>query len=77
MVKRDVRSGAKWRRQATAIDKKRHGGFSCPQCGKKNVKRVSFAVWQCNSCGTKVAGGAYQLSTEPGKISQKTIKGEQ
>ena len=64
------------RKQAYEIDKRRAEKFVCPECGKKKVKRVSYAVWECNSCGAKIAGGAYTLNTESGKLAQRAIRGE-
>ncbi|NYZ78451.1 50S ribosomal protein L37ae, partial [Candidatus Micrarchaeota archaeon] len=40
-------------KKATAEQKKLH---ACPQCGKKRVKRVGFALWKCRSCAAEFAG---------------------
>lgn len=38
------------------LQKQRH---ECPACTKKTLKRLSKGVWECASCGMKMAGGAY------------------
>lgn len=48
--------------------------FECPKCGKTGkMKKKSFSVWECKSCGAVVAGGAYQLTTEAGETMKRIL----
>ncbi|MBI4406552.1 50S ribosomal protein L37ae [Candidatus Micrarchaeota archaeon] len=47
----------------------------CPVCGKKNVKRVSNALWKCRSCNSEFAGGAYTPETAVGQTARKFLEG--
>jgi len=33
----------------------------CNNCGSWSLKRLASGIWQCSSCGLKVAGDAYTL----------------
>ncbi len=48
------------------MQRKAKSKYECPKCGKIALKRVSFAIWVCKSCGAKIAGGAYQPNTDVG-----------
>jgi large subunit ribosomal protein L37Ae len=61
------RYGRKVRKNYLDVTKKQKELYNCPVCGKKKVKRASFAVWVCKSCGAKIAGGAYTLTTSGGE----------
>jgi len=58
-------------KKATSELRKRH---ACPQCGKKSVKRVGFALWKCKSCKIEFAGGAYSPETTVGSTARKIIE---
>ena len=61
-------------RDIESVQKAKH---PCPQCGKTAVKRKGYAVWECRSCGTKFAGGAYQPQTDVGAMAERIVrKGE-
>lgn len=61
-------------RDIESVQKAKH---PCPQCGKTAVKRKGYAVWECNSCGTRFAGGAYQPQTDVGAMAERIVrKGE-
>ena len=45
--------------------------YVCPKCGMRRVKRVSVGVWKCFKCGYKFAGGAYQPTTEMGRVAAR------
>ncbi|MEM2947913.1 MAG: hypothetical protein QXL47_02605 [Candidatus Anstonellales archaeon] len=57
------RYGRKVRKNYLDAKKKQSELYECPVCRKKKVKRAGFAVWVCRSCGAKIAGGAYALTT--------------
>lgn len=71
---RTSRYGSKIRKLYDAAKKQKTAKYICPKCGKKNVKRVGNALWLCKSCGAKIAGGAYTLSTGVGEIANRVIK---
>ena len=66
MVSKGVRGGTKIRKRAKAIDRQKTAKYECPECKKVSLKRVSNAIWRCNSCGAEIAGGAYMPFTAPG-----------
>ncbi len=49
--------------------------YECPKCGKRSVERISNALWECRSCGVKVAGGAYALATDIGQTARRVLAG--
>ncbi len=71
------RYGRRIRKLAGAATKKKESSYECPKCAKKSVKRISYALWKCNSCGAKIAGGAYSLTTLTGQTAKRMLlKGE-
>ncbi|MBI4399614.1 50S ribosomal protein L37ae [Candidatus Micrarchaeota archaeon] len=74
MAKSSVRYGAELRRRAEAVQKSKRAKYACFKCGKKNVKRISYAQWRCRSCNAKFAGGAYSLSTTVGETGRRIIQ---
>ncbi len=68
------RYGARIRKLYDAAGKAKKSRYACPKCGKESVKRVSNALWQCRSCGAKIAGGAYTLTTGVGEVANRIIK---
>ena len=71
---RSPRYGRRIRKLAGAATKKKVSSYECPKCAKKSVKRISYALWKCRSCGTKIAGGAYSLSTATGQTARRMIQ---
>lgn len=71
---RTSKFGARLRKLYDAAEKTKKEKYICPKCEKKNVKRISNAIWQCKSCGVKIAGGAYSLVTEIGTVANRVIK---
>lgn len=74
MVSRQVRGGTKIRKRVKSIDKMKNNSYECPDCKKISLKRVSNAVWKCNSCGAERAGGAYTPFTSPGKDIKRKLE---
>ncbi len=71
---RTVKFGRKVRGLYNNAMAMKRSGFECPKCGKAGkMKRQSFAVWICKSCGAFVAGGAYQLTTEAGETMKRVL----
>ncbi len=74
MVSKQVRGGTKTRKRVKTIDRIKNKVYECPDCKKIAVKRVSNAIWKCNSCGAERAGGAYAPSTTPGKDIKRKLE---
>ncbi|MEM3364063.1 MAG: 50S ribosomal protein L37ae [Candidatus Micrarchaeia archaeon] len=73
MVKFHVRGGPKLRKAYVKIKRAKTARYACPACSKQSVKRVSVGMWECRSCGSQFAGGAYEFSTPTGRLSQRLI----
>ncbi|MCX8200415.1 MAG: 60S ribosomal protein L37a [Candidatus Micrarchaeota archaeon] len=73
MVRFHVRGGPKLRKAYVKIKKAKTSRYACPACSKQSVKRESVGMWRCRSCGSEFAGGAYELSTPTGRLSQRLI----
>ena len=71
---RTSRYGRKVRQAYNRIKLLQTSKYECPRCGKKKVKRVSFAIWRCNSCKNTFAGGAYKLSTPEGETALRILQ---
>lgn len=71
---RTPKFGAKLRKLYDAADKTKRASYACPKCGKASVRRYSNALWECRSCGAKIAGGAYTLTTGVGIVANRVIK---
>ena len=69
------RYGRKVRLAYNKAKKLQTSKYECPKCGKKKVKRVSFALWRCTSCKATFAGGAYKLSTPEGETIKRLLAG--
>ncbi len=67
------RYGVGIRKRLLKTEKLQRQKQECPNCGKKNVKRLAKGIFQCNSCGFKFAGGAYIPETLTGKLVKKMV----
>ena len=68
-----IRSGMKIRRLVADVNRAKKGKYVCPTCGKKKVRRKSFALYECASCKSVFAGAAYSLSTNVGTMTKNLI----
>ncbi len=73
MAKNSIRGGAKLRKQVKKVNLMKRTKYQCPVCGKKQVVRISNAIYQCKSCKSKFTGGAYSLYTPVGEIAKRTL----
>ena len=76
---RTARYGKRLRDLAQAAEDKKNMRYECPKCGKRSVKRISYALWKCKSCRAMIAGGAYSLKTASGETARRLLsetKGE-
>lgn len=55
---RTARYGRKIRKLYEKAEGNKKKSYECPKCGKRSVRRVSYALWRCNSCGAQIAGAA-------------------
>ena len=55
-----VRYGLKTRKSTIETDALKKTKWTCSNCMKPAVKRVSAGIWQCRKCGHKFAGRAYK-----------------
>ena len=69
----NVRYGMELRKRANASAKSRSTKYACPRCSKAAVKRISNALWKCQSCGAKFAGATYALQTPAGEVAARLI----
>ena len=67
------RYGLRIRRAVVEIEVLQRRKYVCKRCGKKAVKRVGTAIWECRSCGYKFAGGTYVPETSARKIVEQAI----
>lgn len=73
MSGKGVRYGAEIRKQEGKVMAAKRASYACPQCGKQAVRRTSNSLWQCKSCQSTFAGGAYSLSTPSGEVSARLL----
>ncbi|MCS7118982.1 MAG: 50S ribosomal protein L37Ae [Archaeoglobaceae archaeon] len=65
--------GLSVRRKWLEIDIPQRQKYVCKKCGKRAVKRIGTAIWECRSCGYKFAGGCYTPSTTAMKILEREV----
>jgi len=69
----NARHGAKIRRRFAAVQQSKRKRYECTKCGKTAIRRKTYAQWECRSCGTWFAGGAYSFQTETGVIARRML----
>ncbi|MBI5229601.1 50S ribosomal protein L37ae [Candidatus Micrarchaeota archaeon] len=67
------RYGVKIRKRVSEILAIKNRRYECPKCGKKRVKRVKNALWECGACGYTFAGGAYGPETTVGLTAKRIL----
>ena len=70
---RTARYGRKIRKLYEKAENSKRKRYECPKCGKRSVKRTSYALWKCGSCGAQIAGAAYSLSSEAGDTARRVL----
>lgn len=71
---RSVRYGVKIRAKRNAAVEQQRAKYECPRCGKRKVKRLGYARWQCHACKLVFAGGAYTPTTAVGEAARKALE---
>ncbi|MFP3950374.1 MAG: 50S ribosomal protein L37ae [Candidatus Micrarchaeia archaeon] len=71
------RYGRRIRKLSDTATKRKKDSYECPKCGKRSVKRISYALWECRSCGARIAGGAYTLTTPTANTARKMLAKEE
>ncbi|RME80248.1 MAG: 50S ribosomal protein L37ae [Methanobacteriota archaeon] len=67
------RYGRKTRKRYGKTEQQTRELYECPTCGKKKLRRRSFAIFVCKSCNSVVAGGAYRANTEAGDTARRAV----
>ena len=57
------RYGLRIRKRVVEIEVVQRQRHICPKCKKRALKRVAPGIWECKSCGLKIAGFAYKPPT--------------
>lgn len=73
---RTARFGRKIRKLYEKAEESRKKRYECPKCGKRSVRRASYALWECRSCGARIAGAAYSLTSEAGETARRVLAEE-
>lgn len=73
MANWSIRYGVSLRKRQAAISKEKKTQYTCKVCGKDAVKRISTGIWKCKRCGATFAGGAYNLKTESGRVTERAL----
>lgn len=56
------RYGRKIRFKVRTVEKESKSKQLCPNCGKNKIKRLASGIFECKSCGAKLAGKAYTVN---------------
>ena len=56
-----ARYGIKIRNEYTKVHLKLKAKRQCPECGSPRFGRSAVGIWECQKCGFKVAGTAYDV----------------
>ena len=67
------RYGASIRKLVDKAIKSKNTRYECPKCHKLKLGRKGMGIWNCKSCETTFAGGAYSFTSEAGEIATRLI----
>lgn len=70
---KSARYGASIRKLVGKAIRSKKKRYECPKCRKLKLTRKANAIWQCRSCDTRFAGGAYSFRSEAGEIAMRVI----
>ncbi len=56
-----ARYGTSLRKKVQEVEEKLKTQKQCPDCKKMTMRRLAAGIWQCNKCGIKFAGNAYEM----------------
>ncbi len=69
-----ARYGAGVRKKVLAVEVRKKRKYICPRCNKKALRWKAVGIWECESCGVKIAGGAWDPISSVGQRVIMTIK---
>ena len=69
-----ARYGAGVRKKVLNVEKRKKRVYVCPVCKKRALKWKALGIWECSSCGTKIAGGAWEPISEVGRKVIMTLR---
>ncbi len=73
MAKYNVRYGVSLRNRYESVKADKRKRYKCDICGKEAVKRRSNGIWECRSCQSIFAGGAYTPRTSAGETVSRLL----
>ena len=65
------RYGRKAKEKLSKIEAERNKRYKCPYCRKPSIKRESYGIWYCKSCGKKFTGKAYSIREGSSRMPEK------
>ena len=68
------RYGANVRKKVLKVELRKKKKYLCPRCRKKKLRWRAIGIWECTSCGLKIAGGAWEPVSDIGKRASMVIK---
>ena len=75
MANSSIRYGARIRKRAAEVRKKKIALYKCDSCGEVKVERIGTGIWKCRHCDAIYAGGAYTLTTSAGDVAKRLVNG--
>jgi len=69
-----ARYGAGVRKRVLAVEERKKKKYVCPKCNKKALRWRAVGIWECESCGLQMAGGAWDPISNVGQKLIMTIQ---